>query len=607
MKMKMKVTTMFLMMMAICCHVKGDEVGEDMDILDLPPNMDMELITDEGTATCLQVVSVVASPTYLRQSDDCTSESCMYFMSMRQRIHFLLEQQLSPEAICEILRETTHDRCSACQAATKFISACVHYGNMSLEVIEAGARIACAAELGQRVEPSCDLIINRLNDIIQWIGKGLTPSDICKQLELCDEKPQQYVLPDPCVLCTHATTAIEAALQQDNSSVEIVRQSLETLCHHLSSESRCSEFLTHFDQVTKWLEAGEDPHEICQKLQLCSQELEELVPRDVCMGMATGLQMQLETRNKYLATETLCTTEECEKIKSKLVQGQTPEEICDHDGLIEPVNDMISCLMCQETAKIIKAVEPYGNETLPLVKEGLNQLCSYFPVENCNELLDKFDKLAALVFKGESESQACNEVGLCDAMTVVLTQVSNSPDLPCVLCASTGAAIQAVAQYDPSTVPLLKQGLGVLCGFLPGDSKCEDIVAKFDDLAKLIQDGTDPQTACIKVGLCAAIDHHALDQHAIDNDIPCQFCSSVANGIQVALQYDEASLPSLKQGLDRLCKLLPNHSECVHLIESFDGLVAALKDGKTPDEACKAQGLCPVTSVKAHGSIMAME
>ena len=545
--------------------------------------------------------------------------------------------------------------CVLCTHATTAIEAALQKQdpNATIEHVRQGIEMMCHVLSD---DTKCRDFLKHFDQVATWLKEGKDPREICQLLQLCPKQQEVVeVTCDPCALCMHATGIMEQAVQ-NNQTVEMIRMGIDTLCHYLADDSQCEDFMTQFDEIVETLQQGEDPHQICKDMQFCSSRPEQTwttltsttqVTKDFCAQLTYGLQFQMvsltsETQGTMAQAweqdvGTICdvigilpqchvVAENFNQLIESLADGQTPVSTCNRlfatTALPTTASDPITCMACEQVAKVIESVAPYGNETLPLVKQGLQALCQYLPVENCDELVDKFDKLAALVLKGESESQACTDVGLCDAMVHLEADVIEiipvelaveNPDLPCVLCASTGAAIQAVAQYDKSTVPVLKQGLGALCAFLPADAKCEDVLTKFDDLAQLVLSGTSPQDACVKVGMCSSSTDSDSSMNPINDIIPeegegCDLCLSMATTIQLANRFDASKIAVLKSGLSKMCGYLPKETQCDRLDDQFDQLVHRMDKNQSPREACAAEGFCPVAQLRGSGSqLMATE
>lgn len=154
--------------------------------------------------------------------------------------------------IVAVLGNVKVDTCSACKSATKFIGAALKYGNMSMDVIEAGARIACVAEFGNQVVPACEVVIHEIHDVILWLTNGLNEKEICEKLRLCGEntlngaalilkkdnfKKQKDGFPDPCVYCVKIATTMENAVKNNPYALAILREGIEIMCQHESDKS----------------------------------------------------------------------------------------------------------------------------------------------------------------------------------------------------------------------------------------------------------------------------------------------------------------------------------------------------------------------------------
>jgi len=75
--------------------------------------------------------------------------------------------------------------CSLCETAVKIVDYEVQKFNASIVVVEKIVADLCCLIGGEPVYKECLPLLNKIQDIIDWILKGLTPDQICQKLGMC--------------------------------------------------------------------------------------------------------------------------------------------------------------------------------------------------------------------------------------------------------------------------------------------------------------------------------------------------------------------------------------------------------------------------------------
>lgn len=75
--------------------------------------------------------------------------------------------------------------CSLCKTAVKIVDYEIQKFNTSIVVVEKIVADLCCLIGGEPVYKECLPLLEKIQDIINWILKGLTPGQICQKLGMC--------------------------------------------------------------------------------------------------------------------------------------------------------------------------------------------------------------------------------------------------------------------------------------------------------------------------------------------------------------------------------------------------------------------------------------
>lgn len=136
--------------------------------------------------------------------------------------------------------------CVICNSTITLIEKLGQVGNISLDIIEASAKIACAMHYGPSVAPACNVIVDRVDDILKWLSSGVSISNCCQRLGLCPSTttevegkkiaPLHQISPsiEACASCEKVTQFLEYAIALDRKAIPVIRKELENDCLHVA-------------------------------------------------------------------------------------------------------------------------------------------------------------------------------------------------------------------------------------------------------------------------------------------------------------------------------------------------------------------------------------
>ncbi|RHY67127.1 hypothetical protein DYB38_004426 [Aphanomyces astaci] len=542
-------------------------------------------------------------------------EECMAIQSSPSIEDMLAHGITSPPLVCgwrqfwvEAADDTApFNSCELCERSVAMIENTFDKQELALEVVEEALKLLC------EYLPSsskCNVILTRLNDIVKWLKEGLSPKHICQKISMCKEtlpRPtaaatsstaSSYLRASPerdelCAICRDNTNAMHSLIGMPHG-LKLYKDGLDAVCAHAAESKACQFMTSHFASLAKQLKQGDDVLTTCQKVRACVSE--------------TAIAAAAPT--------------------------------------------FLGCVYCEFVGQVVtSALHQGGADTLPVVKEGLDGLCSNLPPQaQCSAMDQHFDELADLMGQGKTPKDGCEAVRMCapvekGALVVgrppsaeakpahflaILDQLVEQLGSPtydvahyvgCSTCEHVAYAIQRVEKSHKASLPKLKKAISTLCRFLPPCTKCRDIVAKFDELDALLNKGDQAKPACIELGFCipevepaesSSSSSHLVDEalkqlEARVNDktmmvaktqsghadiLGCVMCQSTGEVIAQVAKYSKDAMPLLKIGMETLCTRLPAEAKCAKVLGAFDQLAQLIEVGSSPLDACVHVQLC---------------
>ncbi|KDO33702.1 hypothetical protein SPRG_19311 [Saprolegnia parasitica CBS 223.65] len=529
-------------------------------------------------------------------------------------------------------------QCLFCEYTAELIAQVSAYSKDLVPLVKEGMELVCGRIQVPQFQDECNAVVAKFDRLADLIEGGAAAHDACRKVQLCEAAnvvskevaaletrvraviaatvPSDVDDQVECVFCEYTAQVIKRVGDYSQDMVPLLKEGLAAMCGQIQVpqfEDECNAVVAKFDAIAAAIEEGATPDAACHKVALCSGR----------MALLATEMAQLEA--KMLA----------------VVDGKTTHA----------QEDVIQCLVCTYTAQIIVQVGAYSKDMVPLVKEGMEVMCSQIPVpqfqDECNAVIAQFDTLASLIDGGVSAADACAKVQLCERaiqheatnveagqafvmhqLAVLETKTKSllgkNDLIGCLLCEYTGEVILQVKSFSPDLIPLLKEGLEVLCARLQGtgiDEQCNAIVTKFDALAELIEDGKPPNVACAKVVLCAAkpmvqpevaalearVAQWIAHPETVTTQEGCLFCKYAATSIAAVAHVDKSQLPKLREAIATMYSVLPPAVECDAVNESFEKLVAALDAGASPATACESVGLCGRPRIVVASALLATQ
>ncbi|XP_064458348.1 uncharacterized protein LOC135368770 [Ornithodoros turicata] len=385
--------------------------------------------------------------------------------------------------------------------------------------------------------------------------------DITPLVKLMPGIPVKYLKKDEpkkqveCELCIYLVKYVDAVLENKKDEAAVLH-ALEEACKLVPQHmhERCVQLVDKYvDELIHVLVEEDDPNLVCGLLGLCT-------------GQTSTSSVQSHTA-----------------IKAE----KNPQ-------------DSVECEVC-------KAVIEFFENNLPevvtkdVVEYVLDELCNQFSgdkAQECKNLVDKNIELILKYLTGEVAATAiCRLAQMCEAPQVATKGVS--PD--CVVCKEL---VQVVYDQlkDVRTEEAIAKELERVCNLVPSSSRrtCVDIVnTYFEALVSLILQELTPDQVCSALKFCGApgkaILKPASEKSPKHEDPECTLCEQVFQLVYNELK-DNKTQEEIKQVLEEVCDLVPKSSrqECVNMINNyFDLVVSLILQDFTPDEVCKALGICP--------------
>ncbi|RHY28503.1 hypothetical protein DYB32_006389 [Aphanomyces invadans] len=401
--------------------------------------------------------------------------------------------------------------CEMCEAVAATIMSIEKVNKQYLMAFKIGLEVLCDRfQTPQVIMPEFDHLVNLVEG-----GKNFL--EACNEVKLCEAKQalhlpllssvdkvnaiestvQSWLTVTPvsadkdvltCVFCEYVGLVIAKVVTVDKSILPFLKPGFEILCAKLPVEAQCEKVVSKFDALVGLIEAGTAASQACGKVELCS--------------VATPLpkaQLALPTTSHGFVQSQLGDL----AIKMHAMEANRPK-------------DMLTCLLCEDVAQLIKVVTNYDKDVVPLLKTGLEALCSQVQQlqAQCNSVVGKFDSLASLVESGTNPSEACLKTHLCEIAKqstldleahVTSWMASNrsvGSDEGCLFCQYASESIGAVIKVDKHQLPLVREAIGAMCSFLPPSVHCDDVNEHFEDLAKWLEGGSTALDVCHRIAVC---------------------------------------------------------------------------------------------------------
>eukprot|EP00794_Sanderia_malayensis_P007902 gene7902-8756_t len=123
-------------------------------------------------------------------------ESLPYYLSRAEEIQKGIPVVLDKYKIWSVNKKQKKDGevCKVCMLVTNVVEEAIKAGNATIEIIEEAVKLICNFQ-PEPIKGICTGLLSKIDEIIQYIEKGLSPGDICKKLGLCPKKQSDDRLP----------------------------------------------------------------------------------------------------------------------------------------------------------------------------------------------------------------------------------------------------------------------------------------------------------------------------------------------------------------------------------------------------------------------------
>ncbi|XP_049272589.1 uncharacterized protein LOC119398702 isoform X7 [Rhipicephalus sanguineus] len=474
----------------------------------------------------------------------------------------LVLQEFTPEQICQQLgfcaatikstpvippKKVSDDTCDLCMVVAKFVYDKVKDERTEEKVKEALDQV-CSL-LPSSLEQKCVEMVNNYYDmLVSLLVQELVPDEVCKELGLCpsSDVPSKKPTDEECDICKIVVKFVYNELQ-DNKTEEEVKKLLDKVCSVLpeSLKQTCTDTVnTYYDQLVQLIVQGFTPEEICEELGLCTSAKKAGMP-----SVAS--------------------------VPSKKAR----DDVCD---------------ICKVVVKFVYD-ELQDNKTEEEVKKLLDKVCSVLPEslrQTCTDTVNTYyDQLVQLIVQGFTPEEICEELGLCTSALkkpVATRPAKVANDEECTYCTTIVQYVYDALQ-DEKTEEEIKEVLDEVCNLFHGDRRqqCVNMVNTYFEIivALVLQDFT-PQQICETIGMC---------QSSTGRDIECTFCQYALHFIQNELVENNTEA-RVEAVLDKLCSKLPNDlaKECMAFVEEYGPAVMVLLAQEIdPSIVCVAIKVCP--------------
>eukprot|EP00795_Rhopilema_esculentum_P012145 gene12145-2752_t len=185
-----------------------------------------------------------------------------------QDLPAVIERYHKVESGKEVTSSSNGKACELCKTVTNIVYYSVKYANSTIEAIEEAIKVICNAQVGP-VKKSCLFYLSKIDEIIQYIEKGLMPNDICVKLGFCSKTVHETNnLSWQNVHVEYQTTA-RSVCRICHSTERIVKKDTRTI----ESSMR---LMTKFAQIACIIPLNEDLKKKCSYAAQVLQSAEQL-------------------------------------------------------------------------------------------------------------------------------------------------------------------------------------------------------------------------------------------------------------------------------------------------------------------------------------------
>ncbi|XP_049272596.1 uncharacterized protein LOC119398702 isoform X9 [Rhipicephalus sanguineus] len=485
----------------------------------------------------------------------------------------------------------------------------------------------------------CISTINTYVDmVISLVLQEFTPEQICQQLGFCAATikstpviPPKKVSDDTCDLCMVVAKFVYDKVK-DERTEEKVKEALDQVCSLLPSslEQKCVEMVNnYYDMLVSLLVQELVPDEVCKELGLCpSTKKTASVPSkkptdeecDICKIVVKFVYNELQDNKteeevkklldkvcsvlpeslRQTCTDTVNTY--YDQLVQLIVQGFTPEEICEELGLCtsalkKPVATRPAKVANDEECTYCTTIVQYvydalqDEKTEEEIKEVLDEVCNLFHGDRRQQCVNMvntyFEIIVALVLQDFTPQQICETIGMC--------QSSTGRDIECTFCQYALHFIQNEL-VENNTEARVEAVLDKLCSKLPNDlaKECMAFVEEYGPAVMvLLAQEIDPSIVCVAIKVCPkdGLQKQSDMKLKLSECATCKAATSYVEKILKDTKNDQEAAKQLANACDHAPKAL--QSQCKALIKTYGpALLQTIAQVGSGEKACKKLDIC---------------
>lgn len=439
--------------------------------------------------------------------------------------------------------------CSMCNSTLTVIEKLFRMENMTVDIIQAAAKVVCDLNFGPVESAACNIIVDKVDILLKWLADGVSIDDCCKRLKLCPGNPFEIAHETSlCQTCDKVIETVKSVVVNNESRIPLIKEALEMICSHSNEKEKCTFILDAFDEIIKMLESDITADQICKNIGLCS---------------ANSLVKSPINPNKF---NILNDMQFLTSVGEMLEQGNLLDQGA-NDVLSDKLHfnfDKPSNFDDEELTD-----KSYSPDTLKLdlifnvpQMEGLTSI-NTMRVEKTNDRSDLFQDI--LNDKDNREDKEIIDKSNDDLTELIKfaledQSIINNEDFPfknvdqnskcCPLCTFPINYMKKIIQRDSSSIPIIEAEIEFICSRFPKKSGCEKILKQLEEIISLLQQGKSADECCEKLHMCKSnndtdfIDF--LNEVDMNNLTSLESVSSILNDKSKSMKKsDEKIDPSL--------------------------------------------------------------
>ncbi|CAL8069811.1 unnamed protein product [Calicophoron daubneyi] len=437
---------------------------------------------------------------------------------------------------------------------------------------------------------------------------------ICNVLTICDSHVYLGDLNFDSTVCEDCKKIIEdvRSLVRDNATAEMLIDRFNSLvCNNLPDPIRdfCKENVkVHIPAILHAIDVHIDPQCVCSALNLCPRcngtEVNEFLNPDVVIN----------SRPQPTSDNEKCPKQNKFSWISRPTARNNPMWTSYNNLPSHISSDIPSCDQCQAVLDQIKHSMDTPEMRASLKKDVDEKICHRLGTllrELCIRAVEEnFDQIFGQLEDTDTR-EACHAFGMCPANkncipqqeTAVTEKEDVSMPVLCPLCEMITAKLVDLIVHE-TTEEEVKDALNRVCTLLPSSlkPKCIDFVEKYG--AKVVEaliKGLSPKFICIGLGVCDPLKNQLSFPLQPVRDGTCDTCKML---VQLAynMLLQNKTEEELKHILKDACHRIHIYTEkCDEWVERYlPQILQFLEQQFTPEQVCKALGLCQITSSSSN-------